>query len=96
MASASWRRRSSPRWWGRGYDGHDSSDSPEEEEEVSLEELLMKLDTFEKKLLAKHGRSMIFSDDGDTTSPSSEPHTPESHRRSGEDSSDKDHDDFWM
>jgi hypothetical protein len=58
----------------------DSSDSPEEEteeEEVSSEESSMKLDTSEEKLLAKQGRDMIFSDDGDTTSPSSEPHTLE-------------------
>jgi hypothetical protein len=84
----------------------DSSDSPKEEteeteEEVSSEETLMKqLNTSEEKLFAKCGRGMFFSDDGDTTSPSSEPRTPESHCRSDEDSSDKDddddNDDFWM
>jgi hypothetical protein len=37
---------------------------------------------------------MIFSIDGDTTSPSSEPHTTESRECSDEDSSDED--DFWM
>jgi hypothetical protein len=78
----------------------DFSDSPEEETEyeVSSEESSMKLDTSEEKLLAKCGRGMIFSDDGNTTSPSSEPRTPESHWRSDEDSSDEDDndDDFWM
>jgi hypothetical protein len=55
------------------------------------------LDTFEENLFAKRGCSMIFIDNGDTTSPSSEPHTPKSHRRSDEDSSDEDNDDdFWM
>jgi hypothetical protein len=84
----------------------DSSDSPKEEteeteEEVSSEETLMKqLNTSEEKLFAKCGRGMFFSDDGDTTLPSSEPRTPESHWCSDEDSSDKDddddNDDFWM
>jgi hypothetical protein len=67
----------------------DSSDSPEEEteeEEVSSEETSMKqLDTSEGKLFAKYGH--------DTTSPSSEPLTPESHWCSDEDSSDEDDDD---
>jgi hypothetical protein len=59
----------------------------EMEEEVSSEETSMKqLNTFEEKLFAKHGRGMNFSDDGDTTSPSSEPHTHESRLRSNEDS----------
>jgi hypothetical protein len=66
-----------------------SFDSPEEEteeeeedeeteEEVSSDESLMsQIDTYEEKLLAKHGRDLIFDDDGDTTSPSLEPRTPE-------------------
>jgi hypothetical protein len=66
-------------------------------EEVSSEESSMKLDNSEEKLLAKRGHDMIFSDDGDTTSPSLEPRTPESCRCSNEDSSDEDDDDdFWM
>jgi hypothetical protein len=83
----------------------DSSDSLEEEEEdeeteeekVCSEETLMnQLDTSEEKLLAKHAHGIVFSDDGDTTSPSSEPLTPESHRCFDEDSSDDDDNDFWM
>jgi hypothetical protein len=77
----------------------DSSDTPEEEteeEEVSSEESSMKLDTSEEKLLTKHGHGIIFNDDGDTTSTSSEPRTPESRWRSDEDSSNEDDDDFWM
>jgi hypothetical protein len=65
----------------------DSSDSSEEEmeeeeeemeEEVSLKETLLndQLNTSEK-LQAKRARSIIFSDDGDTTLPSSELRTPE-------------------
>jgi hypothetical protein len=60
-------------------DDDDSFDSPEEEieeEEVSSEVSSMKLDTSEEKLLAKRGCNMIFNDNGDTTSPSSEPRTP--------------------
>jgi hypothetical protein len=75
---------------------HDSSDLPEEEteEEVSSEEMSMnQLDTSEEKLQAKHAHGIIFGNDGDTTSPSSEPRTPESHRHSDEDDDD---DDFWM
>jgi hypothetical protein len=53
----------------------DSSDSPEEE--VSSKESSMnQLDTSEEKLLAKRSHGIIFGDDGNTTSPSSEPHTP--------------------
>jgi hypothetical protein len=77
----------------------DSSDSleEEEEEEVSAEEMSMnQLNTSEEKLFAKRDHDMIFSNDGDTTLCSLEPHTPESHRRSDEDSSDEDDDDFWM
>jgi hypothetical protein len=36
------------------------------------------LDTSEEKLMAKRGRDIVFWDDGGTTSPSSEPRTPES------------------
>jgi hypothetical protein len=61
-------------------------------------------DTSEEKLLAKRGCDLIFNDDGDTTSPSSEPCTPEmlsSYVRSNPDGSDDDEgsdndDDFWM
>jgi hypothetical protein len=79
----------------------DSSDSLEEEieeeEEVFAEEMSMnQLNTSEEKLFAKRDHDMIFSNDGDTTLCSLEPHTPESHRRSDEDSSDEDDDDFWM
>jgi hypothetical protein len=78
-------------------DDDDSSDSPEEEteeeEEVCSVELSMKLDTSEEKFLAKCDHSIIFSDDGDTTSPSSEPRTPESHVLSDSESSDKDDND---
>jgi hypothetical protein len=81
---------------------NDSFDSPEEEteeEEVSSEETLMnQLDTSEEKLFAKRGRVMIFSDDGDTTSPSLEPRNPKSHGGSDENINDEDdeNDDFWM
>jgi hypothetical protein len=80
----------------------DSSDSlkKETEEEVSSEKSSMKLDTSKEKLLVKRDRGMIFSDDGDTTLPSSEPHTPISRRGSDEDinneDDDDDDDDFWM
>jgi hypothetical protein len=43
----------------------------ETEEEVSSEETLKQLDTSEEKLFAKCSHGMIFSDDGDTTLPSS-------------------------
>jgi hypothetical protein len=84
--------------------GDDSSDSPKEEaeeemeEEVSSEETSMnQLDTSKEKLLAKRARGLVFGDDGDTTSPSSEPRTLESHRCTNKDSSDEDDDDdFWM
>jgi hypothetical protein len=81
----------------------DSSDMPEdeteeeeeeEEEEVSSEEMSMnQLNTSKEKLFAKSGHNLIFSDDGDMTSPPLEPRTPESSRRSDEDSSDNDDDD---
>jgi hypothetical protein len=81
---------------------NDSTDSPEEEteeemkEEVSSDETSMndQLDTSEEKLQAKHICGIVFGNDGDTTSPSSEPCSPESRQRSDEDSSDDDNDDF--
>jgi hypothetical protein len=60
--------------WLSNDDANDSSDTPEEmeEEEVSLEETSMnQLNTSEEKLLAMRSRSIMFGDDGDTTSPSS-------------------------
>jgi hypothetical protein len=57
------------------------------------------LDTSEEKLLAKHDHGIIFGDDGNTSSPSSEPRTPKmlsSHVRTDPDRSDDDDDDFWM
>jgi hypothetical protein len=75
---------------------NDSCNSPEEiEEEVSSKETSMnQFNTSKDKLFAKcahfHG-----SNDGNTTSSSCEPCTPESHRRSDEGSSDND-DDIWM
>jgi hypothetical protein len=71
-------------------DSSDSSVDETEEEEMPMNQL----DTSEEKLFAKCGRSMIFSDNGDTTSPC----TPESHWRSDEDNIDEDddNDDFWM
>jgi hypothetical protein len=74
-------------------DDDDSFDSPEEEEEeISSEETSMNhLNTSKEKLFVKRSRG---SDNGNTTSPSSEPRTPESHRCSNEDSSDEDNDDF--
>jgi hypothetical protein len=82
---------------------NDSTDSPEEteeeeemKEEVSSDETSMnnQLDTSEEKLQAKHICGIVFGNDGDTTSPSSEPCSPESRQRSDEDSSDDDNDDF--
>jgi hypothetical protein len=82
----------------------DSSDSSEKEakeeeeeeegeEEVSSEETSMnQLDTSEEKLQAKLAHDIIFGNDGGTTSPSSEPRTPESHQCSDEDSRDDDDD----
>jgi hypothetical protein len=80
-------------------DDNDSSDSLEEQEEVSLEEILMnQLDTSEEKLPTKRTCGIIFSDDSDTTLASSEPRTPECRRRSDEDNIDDndDDDDLWM
>jgi hypothetical protein len=63
----------------------------EVEEEVSSNEMLMnQLDTSEEKLFVKHAHGMLFDDDGDTTLMSSVPHTPGSHERSNEESSDED------
>jgi phage repressor protein C with HTH and peptisase S24 domain len=56
----------------------EEEEEEETEEEVSSDESLMsQIDTYEEKLVAKHGRDLIFDDDGDTTSPSLEPCTPE-------------------
>jgi hypothetical protein len=60
---------------------------------------MSQLDTSGEKLFAKRGRGMIFSDDGDSSSLSSEPRTPKSRWRFEEDSSnddDDDNDDFRM
>jgi hypothetical protein len=79
-------------------DGGDDDSAELPVEEVSLEESSMnQLDTSEEKSLAKHGRGIIFNDNGNTSSPSSEPHVPKtssSHVHSDPDSSDDD--DFWM
>jgi hypothetical protein len=85
-------------WLSNDDTGDDnSSDSLEEEmeEEVSSEETSMnQLDTSEEKLQTKCVRGIIFGDDDNTTLPSSEPRTPESHQHSNEDNNDDD--DFWM
>jgi hypothetical protein len=55
------------------------------------------VDTSEDKLVAKHDSGLFFGDDGNTTLPSSEPHTPETLCicvRS--DPNGSDNDDFWM
>jgi hypothetical protein len=55
------------------------------------------LDTSNEKLYATHACGILFKDDGDTPSTSSEPRTLESRRRSNEESSDDDDDiNFWM
>jgi predicted nucleic acid-binding protein len=72
------------------------------EEEVSFEESSMNLvDTSEEKLMAKRGHGLLFSDDGDTSSTESDPHSPEtpsSRVRSDPNCSDDndDDDDFYM
>jgi hypothetical protein len=80
------------------FDDDDSSDSLEGKEEVSSEESSMnQLDTSEEKLLAKGSCDLFFSDDGNTTSLSSKPLTPEtptSRVRSGPDGSSNDDDNF--
>jgi hypothetical protein len=61
-------------------------------EEASINQL----DTSEEKLCARRARGILFSDDGDTPSTSSEPlPTLESRWHSDEESSD-DNDNFWM
>jgi hypothetical protein len=69
----------------------------EVEDEVSLEEMLRnQLNTCEK-LFVRRAHGMLFGDDGDAPSVSSEPRTPESRRHSDKESSaDDDDDDFWM
>jgi hypothetical protein len=72
----------------------------ETEEEVSSKESLMnQLDTSNEMLLAKRGHGIVFGDDGDTPSPSSEPRTlemPSSSVCFDPNSSDNDDNDFWM
>jgi hypothetical protein len=72
----------------------------EMEEEVSSEESSMnQLNTLKEKLMAKHGHDLFFSNDGNTSSMESEPHSPETHSSrvcSDPDNSDDDDDDFWM
>jgi hypothetical protein len=70
---------------------------------VLQEEIWMnQLNTSKKELYARCAHGILFSDDSDTPSTSSEPHTPEGHRRSDEESRDDDNDDddddddFWM
>jgi hypothetical protein len=57
-------------------DNDDSSDSPEEEEVSSEETMMNQLNTSEEKLQVKRAHGIVFGNDGDTTSPSSEPRTP--------------------
>jgi hypothetical protein len=80
--------------------GSDDDSSNSAEEEVPSEESSMnQLCTSEDKLLVKCGRGIVFGDDSDTTSPSSEPLTPEmlsSHVHSDPDSSDDDDDDDYF
>jgi hypothetical protein len=81
------------------HEDTEEEDDEETEEEVSSEESLMnQVDTYEDKLVAKHGSGLFFSDDGNTTSPSSEPCTPEapSSRVHSDDDGSDDDDDFWM
>jgi hypothetical protein len=68
----------------------------ETEEEVCSEEMPMnQFNTSEVKLYARHARGIIFSNGDNTPSTLSEPPpTPESHRRSDEES--RENDDFWM
>jgi hypothetical protein len=73
--------RKKPRLSNDDGSNDDSSDSPEEE--ISSEETSMnQLDISEEKLFAKRA---CGSDGGDTTSPSLEPRTPESHWRFDDD-----------
>jgi hypothetical protein len=85
------------RLWLSNDDGgdNDSFDSPEEEEEVSSEEMLMnQLDSSEDKVYDRHAPGILFSDNGNTPSTSSQPRTPESRQCSDEESSDDDDEDF--
>jgi hypothetical protein len=79
-------------------DTEEEEEVEETEEEVSSEESSMnQVDTSEDKLVSKHGSGLFFSDDGDTTSPSSEPctlETPSNHVRSDPDDSNDDN--LWM
>jgi predicted nucleic acid-binding protein len=102
------------RLWFSDDDGSDDSSGESEEEtepeteeetaeeEVSFEESSMNLvDTSEEKLMAKRGHGLLFSDDGDTSSTESDPHSPEmpsSRVRSDPNCSDDndDDDDFYM
>jgi hypothetical protein len=76
------------------YEDMEEEEDEEMEEEVSSKELSMnQVNTSEDKLVAKHSSGLFFSDDGDTTSPSSEPHTlemPSSRLCSDPDGSDDD------
>jgi hypothetical protein len=54
------------------------------------------LDTSEEKLFARRTHGMLFGDNNDSPSMSSEPRTLKSHRGSDEESSDDDDDDFCM
>jgi hypothetical protein len=76
----------------------EEEEEEEMEEEVSSKESSMnQLDTSEEKLLPKCGRSIIFGDNGNTTSPSLEPRTLEtSSSRMRSDPNNNDDDDFWM
>jgi hypothetical protein len=68
-----------------------------EEEDSSEESSMNQVDTSEDKLVSKHGSGLFFSDDGDTTSTSSEPctlETPSNHVCSDPDDSDDDN--LWM
>jgi hypothetical protein len=61
------------------FDSLEEESSEEEEEEVSSEETSMnQLDTSEEKLFARCTHGMLFSDDGNIPSTSSDPHTPKS------------------
>jgi hypothetical protein len=74
----------------------EEEDEEEMEEEVSSEESLMnQFDTSKEKLLAKCGHSLCFSNDGDTTSPSSRVRT-DPDGSDDDDGGNNDDDDFWM
>jgi hypothetical protein len=79
---------------------HEDTEEEDEEtkEEVTSEKSLMnQVDTSKDMLVAKHGSGLFFGDDGDTTSPSLEPRTPETpSSRIHSDPDGSDDDDFWM